>query len=358
MQSKAAENSFNAVRLLAALQVAYMHATAHLKLNPLWGHEWIAQFPGVPIFFAVSGYLVFDSLLRLPTKRDFFRHRALRIYPALFVNILILEICFAAGGGMHVDIVGPIKALFFEFLYLITASDELAARWAGARGLRTFDGFFQIYPSGVLWTLTVELTFYAIVPLFAFARDRKASATAMIVALCALSIASNGLIPKSVLFSLSVGPYFWMFGIGMLFRLWRPKSIQWPPAIPLLVLLTSLFCAQARGLAYPEWKIEPSWITLLQTALLCSAVILIGVGPFLRSRLLAANDISYGVYLYHMLFVAVVMAVPRSEPFTLLGILLCSMAAGLMSWRLVERPAMKRKRSEAMPQPDALKSLA
>ncbi len=65
VQSKAAENSFNAVRLLAALQVAYIHAIAHLKLAPTWGYEWIVQFPGVPIFFAVSGYLVFGSLFRL-----------------------------------------------------------------------------------------------------------------------------------------------------------------------------------------------------------------------------------------------------------------------------------------------------
>ena len=87
VQSKAAENSFNAVRLLAALQVAYMHATAHLKLTPLWGHEWIAQFPGVPIFFAVSGYLVFDSLLRLHSLKRFAVRRAARIYATLTVNL-------------------------------------------------------------------------------------------------------------------------------------------------------------------------------------------------------------------------------------------------------------------------------
>jgi len=33
-------------------------------------------------------------------------------------------------------------------------------------------GFFQINPRGVLWTLTVELTFYAVVPIVALAKTR------------------------------------------------------------------------------------------------------------------------------------------------------------------------------------------
>ena len=73
--SKAAQNSFNAVRLLAALQVAYLHTVFHLKLDPRPWEGIIVQFPGVPIFFAVSGYLVFDSLLRLPL-REFVVHGA------------------------------------------------------------------------------------------------------------------------------------------------------------------------------------------------------------------------------------------------------------------------------------------
>src|SRR5215213_3212767 len=93
-----AENSFNAIRLLAALQVVYVHSYAHLDLPRLPGHDWITQFPGVPIFFAASGFLVFSSLLRLGSLTEFFRHRALRIYPALLVNVVILEAAFALGG--------------------------------------------------------------------------------------------------------------------------------------------------------------------------------------------------------------------------------------------------------------------
>lgn len=342
VQSKAAENSFNAVRLLAALQVAYIHAIAHLKLAPTWGYEWIEQFPGVPIFFAVSGYLVFDSLLRLPTKRDFFRHRAARIYPALFVNILILEALFGLGGGQHIDSVGPVKAFFFELVYMVTASDELGFRYTGARAMRSLDGFFQIYPSGVLWTLTVELTFYAVIPLFSLARTQKFVASILIVATCIISIASNGFLENSLLFSLSIIPYFWMFGIGMLLRLWSPDRTLWKFVIPPLLIAT-LFCFYLRGFAPPEWKLSPSIITSTQILCVCLLALWVGVSPTLRSQWLARNDMSYGIYLYHMLIVAALMNIPASQ-WLLLPVLIGGMLMGLLSWRLVERPIMKTVR--------------
>ncbi|MEO8319367.1 MAG: acyltransferase family protein [Bradyrhizobium sp.] len=98
--SEPARNSFNAIRLLAALQVAYVHASAHLQLekSPLEFWNFIYQFPGVPVFFAISGYLVFDSVLRLGSLRRFYLHRDARIYPALIFNIVLIEILLYAAG--------------------------------------------------------------------------------------------------------------------------------------------------------------------------------------------------------------------------------------------------------------------
>src|ERR1043166_4636777 len=86
-----AENSFNAIRLIAALQVAYIHSTWHLDIgfNP---NSWAMQFPGLPMFFAISGCLVSDSLTRSKTLIQFAARRASRIYPGLVVNIAILEL--------------------------------------------------------------------------------------------------------------------------------------------------------------------------------------------------------------------------------------------------------------------------
>lgn len=68
----ATKNNFDLLRLLAATQVAILHITTHLKtpfpeqvVNIL---EW---FPGVPIFFAISGYLIAMSYDRSSSIRKY-----------------------------------------------------------------------------------------------------------------------------------------------------------------------------------------------------------------------------------------------------------------------------------------------
>ena len=54
------KNNFDILRLLAAFQVAFSHASTHLEhsVTFLW---FLSLFPGVPIFFFLSGYLIYGS---------------------------------------------------------------------------------------------------------------------------------------------------------------------------------------------------------------------------------------------------------------------------------------------------------
>lgn len=56
-------NGLNLFRLLAALQVLQGHAVAHLSLQrvPVLS-DFIAFFSGVPIFFTLSGFLIWKSI--------------------------------------------------------------------------------------------------------------------------------------------------------------------------------------------------------------------------------------------------------------------------------------------------------
>ena len=60
---KLRNNNFDLIGLFAALQVAIIHTIAHLDLDihiPL-----LEYFPGIPIFFFVSGFLINLSFERL-----------------------------------------------------------------------------------------------------------------------------------------------------------------------------------------------------------------------------------------------------------------------------------------------------
>jgi peptidoglycan/LPS O-acetylase OafA/YrhL len=349
--SKATENSFNAVRLLAALQVAYIHALAHLKLIPTWGYEWISQFPGVPIFFAVSGYLVFDSALRLPTS-TFFSHRRARIYPALAVNILVIELLLTLAGQSHF----VWRDLLFFPIYIGTASDGIAALIShSSGGGHAYPGFFQMYPSGVLWTLTVELSFYLLVPLFALPRSRAVQ-TILIILASLISFTYQKYLGERITsmdvwpISVTVLPYFWMFGIGMLFRLWPPPPWSIKPGTA-VVLVAFVLIAKWQQMPWFEWKVAPTIGASVQTVLLCLMALLVGLSSFLKSRMLAQNDASYGLYLYHMLIVVALINVSpeyRSQ-WLYLVVLVGGTLMGLLSWHLIERPAMNFVRRNRQP---------
>lgn len=64
-------NNFNLIRLLAAFQVAFEHAISHfnIHLNPIF--DVITFFPGVPVFFTVSGFLITNSFKRNPDLRQY-----------------------------------------------------------------------------------------------------------------------------------------------------------------------------------------------------------------------------------------------------------------------------------------------
>lgn len=79
------DNCFNLIRLLAALQVAYGHMIEHFNLNiPEIITDVFWFFRGVPIFFALSGYLIWNSIGRSKTFTQYAQKRFWRIFPELW----------------------------------------------------------------------------------------------------------------------------------------------------------------------------------------------------------------------------------------------------------------------------------
>src|SRR5437762_5098663 len=91
-------NNFDLLRILAAAQVVFAHTVSHLGIAhpPLWA--LVEAFPGVPIFFAISGFLISASFERAHSVVDYSRNRFLRIYPGLWCIVLVTVVVTALFG--------------------------------------------------------------------------------------------------------------------------------------------------------------------------------------------------------------------------------------------------------------------
>src|SRR5664280_2408641 len=91
-------NNFDLIRIFAALQVVMTHVSGHLQFPDAKYLYLLSLFPGVPIFFVTSGYLVSGSFERSGGLRTYFRNRFLRIYPGLWGCLSVIFLVVLAIG--------------------------------------------------------------------------------------------------------------------------------------------------------------------------------------------------------------------------------------------------------------------
>lgn len=134
-----------AIETLRALAVSlvfahHLHSAAGITI-PYFSE--IGGWLGVQIFFVVSGYLIYLSAIRYSAK-EYFKHRALRIYPAYLFWFLVFSFYFGqlTLEGLHW------KALLAHFTFL----QHFFPKY-----------YFKYNALSVSWTLTIELMWYVII---------------------------------------------------------------------------------------------------------------------------------------------------------------------------------------------------
>jgi peptidoglycan/LPS O-acetylase OafA/YrhL len=353
------DNNFDVIRLLAALQVAVSHSFAWLRVPiPGWVFATETCFPGVAIFFVISGFLITRSYLT--SDRGVFAYlarRALRIYPALWVQYVAMILLMAATGGFVWSTLTT--AAFWGWMG--RAAFMGSNFWASALTNYTpfsYTALFKWYPNDVLWTIPTEIGFYLLVPLVfsAWLRRRRlvwpvlavAVAISMRLAFVAGAWARDyGSYNTTGELHASPLPYFWLFAAGAASAyawdrvawLFERKFFWWIAAYGLATGVKWL----AVGSVDLTYRV-PDAYSIPRALLLAGATIALAHSWTWLSRSLRGVDLSYGLYLFHLPlpYALYCAGIGGRYSLVLLSLVVAFVAAAL-SWFLVEKPALGLK---------------
>jgi peptidoglycan/LPS O-acetylase OafA/YrhL len=355
-------NNFDLLRLLASLQVFVYHAINHFNLEGSHSILWqaLSLFPGVPIFFFISGFLITASFQRNTDKiGTYFKNRLLRIYPALWVcfifTLLLLVFCESINfGNSHTWLWIAAQLSFLQFY----TPDFLRNFGIGN-------------PNGSLWSIVVELQFYVILPLICIILNKingifKKNTFIVLLLICSYTICySNILFPNNEsntnislientqsvmfekLFTTSIISNFYFFAIGILFYLnWqylakfcKQKAMIWWAVYIIYSMVFAIFNEKYYNSKYDNIYAVIALI-IMAFAVFSSAFSM----PNLSKKLLKHNDFSYGIYIYHMPIINVLLEsnFGTNDQKILISIILVSILA-ILSWYAVEKPTLKLK---------------
>lgn len=331
-------NNFDLIRLVAALAVIFGHS---FYLFPTGGfrepvtiliNRNFAGTLAVGVFFFISGMLICQSFQRSDAPFRFAIMRVARIYPGAIVCLLVT-----------VYVIGAIatKLPLGEYLLSAEAACYVRDNWsffAPNAVCHTLPGVFSTnrlgpYPNGSLWTLQPEIICYAYVLVFGCLRCLKSPARICLVllGLLLLHVIAPAWVPyfSDSVYSdkLKVGLFF-MAGVGAFaLQEFLPIRIRY-------AFLLSALAATLQNTSVEEYALYAAlfyWILVAATS------------PSLQ-RVKLPGDYSFGVYIYGFPVQQIVnqfMPELTSYPSNLLCLPI-ALAAGYLSWNLVERPALER----------------
>ncbi len=374
---------FDGLRAIAALTVIGVHTTF---ASGFTGRSGLGRYTsrleiGVEVFFVISGFLLYrpfavDHFGGKPAlrMRSFWARRLRRIIPAYWVAFLLVTYVLHADTVRH--------AWYSLFVYL---------------------GFAQIYIpryalSGVTqaWSLCTEMSFYLMIPLWAWllGRTRRAADRQLrvellgVVALVAISFAYRIPVlsfhtPLAETMPNWLPAYLDQFALGMTLAVisaWLAATDRRPawlshPALPWVswAVAAAAFVAVSNiGLPWTPVTASPVGPSLLRQTLY--GVFAVGMvtpavfGPqdrglprrLLRFRPLAlVGVVSYGVYLWHEAWMNLWFQWTGDRLFTvpwpeILGFVTAlAVASATLSYLLVERPVQRWRRPAGRARPAA-----
>jgi peptidoglycan/LPS O-acetylase OafA/YrhL len=369
-------------RAFAVLSVMIVHVwlfTGGFGFGDTLPNRMIIRLDGaVAIFFFLSGFLLYRPMIahraggpNSPTVVDYVRRRFLRVYPAYWVAL--------TGLAIFPGLIGVFSDKWFSFyslgFYLDLANSSKAC--FGDPGFRC--GLPQA------WTLTVEMTFYVMLPFWALltswiARGRSVRSwvrleLALIAVLSLASVLVGGLVPSirdAELFRFSFLAHFLWLGLGLAAAVLSVAYHNRRHELPGLLRRAAAHPGWCWGLALAIWVgevfvfypapftvapfSELEYVVLQLTQALMGALLLIPVvfgNPnfgiaarvFGNPVMLWLGLISYGLYLWSVTITIDLGVGGADEGFWTVLVLsfLITLPFAAASYYLIERPLMVLK---------------
>ncbi|MEZ5852798.1 MAG: acyltransferase [Hyphomicrobiaceae bacterium] len=336
----ASRNNFGAIRLAMALAVLVSHSywltTGQVALEPL--HNLTGYTLGehaVQVFFFLSGVVVTQSLMKSGSLLDFTLARALRIFPALVVCVLLTAFVL----GPAISTLAP--AAYFSdtgvFAYVVRTLTL-------STGSAPLPGVFAETPvpnlvNLSLWTLKYEVACYILLGVFGMVYlrfERLRSPLTVGLAVAVVAAFAGWTQPNEPFgFSDSLRYFVVFFGAGTLAYLMRDWLLLTWRALPPLFALFVL-------------SIGTDFVQLASALFLGYATLVVAAIPVGRLRSFTnVQDFSYGVYILHCPIQQAL--VDRVDGMGSLELAIVStlivVPLSIASWNLIEYPAIRARRS-------------
>jgi peptidoglycan/LPS O-acetylase OafA/YrhL len=323
---------FAYIRLFLSLCVVIWHTIVTSYGEKIQGEIWMGPYRAVyifmlPMFFALSGFLVAASLNRCRTPISFLGLRALRIFPALVMEVVLCAL-----------LLGPL--LTHLPLHDYFTSEDFRGYFLNAFGIlrRELPGVFPDNPlpglvNGQLWTIMAEIMCYVALAALWLAGLRYRM-TLLVCYILLQGVLVFGLLtnPGSVVIAMSGLELTLCFiaGVGV-YRLRHRIPWHWSLALVAFLAMMALLSLNCG--------------TLLVSIPAAYFTIWLGLLSPKMPAWLRSNDYSYGIYLYSFPLQQVVatMAWTHTWYINALISLPLTLLAAVASWHLLEKHVLKHR---------------
>ncbi|MDB4766563.1 acyltransferase [bacterium] len=326
------KNNFDFLRLLLAVAVLRCHGNLVGYPQP-WTEDqyFLGGLSAVECFFVISGYLIFRSWESSPSLAVFAEKRSRRILPAYLFVVIACTLGFS--GLSTLGIAG-----YFQnhetYQYLFANLSFLGFLRNTLPGV--FEGNYQEYVNGPLWTIKVEVMFYISVPIVCYLATK---------------------FPRAILFSiLYVCSVAWSWGFKYLADANEMASLiqvaeQLPGQMAFFVAGGTMYYARSfidRNIVWLAalsiaaiacyYNISRAGFAIVYPMALSIAVIGFANHFFYLGNFGRFGDFSYGIYIFHYPIFQVLAALEIPLPPAVLFVLgtVLTFLAAIASWYYLE----------------------